>query len=379
MQTGREQPAVEVRGFLETINETDPEGVIWSLRDPGLPDGENILGLESGDELRVLDDSGCILWEGVVQLGRLIGRPTRSPTEDPYEEEAPGMRLHGMPNGVDPKTWQRMFDEGRRAILRRGPPNPWDRSPHPFSGSTEGLRARLAALPRAQAEKLFKDALAPWFWFHLGDEWRSLAQSWGFGQVETLQLLAHTSPEQMRACANYIMQGGDTLPPFLLERLGLLYGLNAALLWGLPDVASRAAWLRAENARLYGGSPLVLLLGGGMEEIYMVLNAAHACLDGVDAKVRASDEQRRHRETVEALDMERRRLQARVLSYLERVDDTILAQAANVFGSKEGAAEWLMQPAMALNQNRPIELLGTAEGREQVDRLLTRLQYGVYT
>ena len=281
--------------------------------------------------------------------------------------------------GVDPKAWRRMFDESRRAVLRRGPPNPWDRSPHPFSGPVEGLRARLAALPQAQAEKLFRHALDPWFWFHLGGDWRSLAQTWGLGQLETLQLLANTSPEQVAACATYICDGADAPPSFLLpllERLGLLYKLHAALLWGLPDVASRAAWLDAENPRLHGGSPLDLLLGGGMEEMYWVLQEARTSLDGVHADERASDEQRRHRVAVETLDLERRQNQDRVLSYVERLNGTILAQATDDLGSREGAAEWLMRPTSALGEDRPIDRLGTAVGRGRVERLLTRIRYG---
>ncbi|MBI0539441.1 DUF2384 domain-containing protein [Roseomonas sp. KE2513] len=64
---------------------------------------------------------------------------------------------------------------------------------------------------------------------------------------------------------------------------------------------------------------------------------------------------------------------------LERLAGDVLRQAAEVFGSRETAADWLMRPAMALDRQRPVDLLGTAAGKEQVELLLIRLQYGVYT
>jgi hypothetical protein len=99
---------------------------------------------------------------------------------------------------------------------------------------------------------------------------------------ETLALIGNPEPEQLKAWATYPRRSDKTLLQFslpLLERLGLLFGLNAALLWGLPDAASRAAWLAAANPRVDGVPPLTLLLGGETEGIARVLQAARACLD----------------------------------------------------------------------------------------------------
>lgn len=93
----------------------------------------------------------------------------------------------------------------------------------------------------------------------------------------------------------------------------------------------------------------------------------------------ASDEERRHREAVAALDAAVRRDGVRQLVQLERLAGDVLTQAAEVFGSRETAADWLMRPAMALDRQRPVDLLGTAAGKEQVELLLIRLRYGVYT
>ncbi|WP_245615434.1 antitoxin Xre/MbcA/ParS toxin-binding domain-containing protein [Muricoccus aerilatus] len=92
-----------------------------------------------------------------------------------------------------------------------------------------------------------------------------------------------------------------------------------------------------------------------------------------------SDEERRHREAVAALDAAVQRAGVRQLVQLERLAGDVLTQAAEVFGSRETAADWLMRPAMALDRQRPVDLLGTAAGKEQVELLLIRLQYGVYT
>jgi putative toxin-antitoxin system antitoxin component (TIGR02293 family) len=57
----------------------------------------------------------------------------------------------------------------------------------------------------------------------------------------------------------------------------------------------------------------------------------------------------------------------------------VLAKATEVLGSQDAAEEWLNAPALGLDQHRPIELLSTAVGAEMVERLLVRIEYGVYT
>jgi putative toxin-antitoxin system antitoxin component (TIGR02293 family) len=57
----------------------------------------------------------------------------------------------------------------------------------------------------------------------------------------------------------------------------------------------------------------------------------------------------------------------------------ILGRATEVFGSQDEAEAWLENPAIALEQRKPIDLLSTPAGTETVEQLLTRLEYGVYT
>ena len=56
----------------------------------------------------------------------------------------------------------------------------------------------------------------------------------------------------------------------------------------------------------------------------------------------------------------------------------VMAQATAIFGSKEGGVRWLSQPALALEGQRPIDLLSTSAGHDLVKDLLTRLEFGVY-
>jgi len=57
----------------------------------------------------------------------------------------------------------------------------------------------------------------------------------------------------------------------------------------------------------------------------------------------------------------------------------VLALATDVLGSQEAAERWLQEPAIGLNQHRPIDLLQTPSGTESVETLLQRINYGVYT
>jgi putative toxin-antitoxin system antitoxin component (TIGR02293 family) len=56
----------------------------------------------------------------------------------------------------------------------------------------------------------------------------------------------------------------------------------------------------------------------------------------------------------------------------------ILARATAVFGSKQDAEQWLEQPAIGLDQRKPIDLLATPAGTELVEDFLVRLEHGVY-
>ena len=55
------------------------------------------------------------------------------------------------------------------------------------------------------------------------------------------------------------------------------------------------------------------------------------------------------------------------------------AQAANVLGSEEKAARWLRRANRALGNEVPLELLESDIGARQVEEVLGRIEYGVYS
>lgn len=56
----------------------------------------------------------------------------------------------------------------------------------------------------------------------------------------------------------------------------------------------------------------------------------------------------------------------------------LLAKAEELFGSRERAVNWILRPAMSLENRRPIELLTTPVGAKLVDDVIERMRYGVY-
>lgn len=57
----------------------------------------------------------------------------------------------------------------------------------------------------------------------------------------------------------------------------------------------------------------------------------------------------------------------------------IFERAVDVMGSADEADRWLHRPALALDGQRPIDLIATAEGMAIVSDHLQRLEYGVYS
>ena len=58
--------------------------------------------------------------------------------------------------------------------------------------------------------------------------------------------------------------------------------------------------------------------------------------------------------------------------------DRLHEKAARVLGSDEAARCWLEKPAIGLNRQRPVDLLKTKMGREQVGAYLDQIEHGVY-
>jgi putative toxin-antitoxin system antitoxin component (TIGR02293 family) len=58
--------------------------------------------------------------------------------------------------------------------------------------------------------------------------------------------------------------------------------------------------------------------------------------------------------------------------------ERIAALAVDVFGGRETAEEWLRGPLAIFGGKTPLEMLGSAAGREAVEQALGRISHGVY-
>jgi putative toxin-antitoxin system antitoxin component (TIGR02293 family) len=57
----------------------------------------------------------------------------------------------------------------------------------------------------------------------------------------------------------------------------------------------------------------------------------------------------------------------------------LLEKAREVFGDSESARNWLVQPQRGLGDAKPIEFAKTELGAREVENLLGRIEYGVYS
>lgn len=57
----------------------------------------------------------------------------------------------------------------------------------------------------------------------------------------------------------------------------------------------------------------------------------------------------------------------------------VISKALEIFGSKENMQQWLHSGIIALNGQKPIDLLDTSFGIRMLFRLLNRLEHGVYS
>lgn len=61
------------------------------------------------------------------------------------------------------------------------------------------------------------------------------------------------------------------------------------------------------------------------------------------------------------------------------LSEAVLAHALDTFGNAEIAESWLDTPNAALRNQTPRMLVNTAEGAKQVEEVLTRIDYGVFS
>jgi putative toxin-antitoxin system antitoxin component (TIGR02293 family) len=62
------------------------------------------------------------------------------------------------------------------------------------------------------------------------------------------------------------------------------------------------------------------------------------------------------------------------------MEDRILKLATDLFdGNQAAALVWLNSPARALNYQKPAQVCLTAEGAQEVENLIGRLEHGIIT
>jgi putative toxin-antitoxin system antitoxin component (TIGR02293 family) len=146
------------------------------------------------------------------------------------------------------------------------------------------------------------------------------------------------------------------------ERLRLI----ADLLGGPKVVGKYPADPLAAHEMLQRGLPNVVI-NHLFESMTTLAPAAVEGALGMSLRTR----QRREKHPTELLSQEQ---SGRTWKFAE-----ILTRATPLFGSQAAAEQWLEQPAIGLNQRRPIDLMTTPAGLELVEDYLGRIEYGVYT
>ncbi|OPZ12331.1 MAG: hypothetical protein BWZ07_01373 [Alphaproteobacteria bacterium ADurb.BinA280] len=63
----------------------------------------------------------------------------------------------------------------------------------------------------------------------------------------------------------------------------------------------------------------------------------------------------------------------------DAIAKAFMESAIRVLGSRTAAKAWLNEGQQALGHQKPVSLLSSESGREQVETLLGRIEYGVYT
>ncbi len=63
----------------------------------------------------------------------------------------------------------------------------------------------------------------------------------------------------------------------------------------------------------------------------------------------------------------------------ESIPPALMAHAVDTFGDPAKAHAWLTTPNPVLSNLQPIEIANTSEGVAQVEELLTRIDYGIFS
>ncbi len=109
----------EMKGVCFLHSETGTEGGWWAIQADGFvtEDGdwryEGMQYLEGGDDFKVFDDNGSVLWHGIIHQDCKTGavphrviRKGKVVTDRSWKQQVVrGMWVHWIQKGMDPEAW----------------------------------------------------------------------------------------------------------------------------------------------------------------------------------------------------------------------------------------------------------------------------------
>lgn len=107
-----------VEGELDDFFETGSEGLVWAIEDEVHLDRDALHFIEEGDHLTICDQSGRVLWSGIVDPDRETGFRRYPMNPDYGQPQALGYWIHWTQRGFEPDQWARFFVRGKADRLR---------------------------------------------------------------------------------------------------------------------------------------------------------------------------------------------------------------------------------------------------------------------
>lgn len=167
-------------------------------------------------------------------------------------------------------------------------------------------------------------------------------------------------------------------------------------------ILDQSAGFVVEAARRVGATVAGPILLPPVKSRYRILRSQH-----LDEKPNAKAQARIHRrlvdilgpsqETIDALlkldlpegvgvevkTLSRSEIRSTIKSMAERSDHgaaevELIEKALTIIGSPDALARWMQTPIPALSGQSPYSLLGSVQGREQVETVLGRIQHGIF-
>ncbi|MEK7546177.1 MAG: hypothetical protein AAB554_03845 [Patescibacteria group bacterium] len=115
-------PEVVIRGVLKEYFETGTAGVCWAVYEDGKSGYESLHLLETGDYLRVTDETGTVRFEGYIVEDCHKGW-REYPANPGYGQPcALGHWIHWTQGGWEPDEWAALFLRQYLLDERKGPP-----------------------------------------------------------------------------------------------------------------------------------------------------------------------------------------------------------------------------------------------------------------